>query len=95
MNDEPHSEKVQGGLCISSTGLGADVSVPRLWRTVRRRISASLGSAAAASLCRPYFQRLGDSSRVGVSSLCKRTLSRSRLVPFAPSCTTLLSSQLC
>ena len=92
MNDEPPSEKVQGGLCVSTTGLGEDVSVPRPWRAVRRGISASLGSAAAASLYRPCFQRLGDSSRVGVSLLCKRTLSRNRLVPFAPSCTTLFLS---
>lgn len=90
MDDEPHSETVQGGLCISTTDLGVDVSAPQPQRTVRRWISA-----VAASLCRPCFQRLGDSSRVCVSSLCKLTLCRNRLVPFAPSCTTLLSFQLC
>lgn len=90
MDDGPHSKTVQGGLCVSTTGLGADVSAPWPWRTVRGWISA-----AAVSLCRPCFQRLGDSSRVGVSSLCKLSLSRNRLVPFAPSCTALLSFQLC
>lgn len=30
MDDEPHSETVQGGLCISTTGLGVDVLRPGL-----------------------------------------------------------------